>query len=164
MLLSLRSRTLRGAGCAGTLALATQLLAGCYTYTPVDTSLRVPTDTEVAVEINDRGRYELNGSIGQSPKRVEGRLLAASDSTLTVAVRNVIALTGERAEWAGESVAIRRTGVTGVEERKFSKSRSFLGAALAIAAVVVVFVTTGLIGGGSGSPGDGTEPPPGNES
>lgn len=161
---SFRAGTRRGIGCAGAVALAAQILGGCYTYTPLDTSLSVPTGREVAVEINDRGRYELNGSMGQQPKRVEGRLTSASDSTLTLSVEHVISLTGDRASWAGESVAIQRTGVSGVEERKFSKTRSFLASALTIAAVIVVFVSTGLIGSGGGSGSNGSEPGDPNES
>ena len=163
-MLSLRSRALRTTGCAGALALATQVVAGCYTYAPVDTSLSVPAQREVAVEINDRGRFELNGSIGTSPKRVEGRLVRASDSTLTVAVQHVISVGGERNDWAGEQVDLRRTGVSEVQERRFSRSRTILGVALTLGAVLAVFLGTGLVGGGGGDGNGGTEQPPPGES
>jgi len=161
--LSLHSRMVRRVGGVGVIALAANLLAGCYTQAPVDLSMTSPTNADVAVELNDRGRYELKGSIGESPKRVEGRLLGMSDSTLTVAVQNVISIGGGRATWAGESVQLPRTGVSEVSQRKFSRTRTFLAVAAIVGAVVAIFVGTDLIGGGGNGSG-GDTPPPGGES
>jgi hypothetical protein len=154
-LLALRTRAVRTAGGVGTVALAVQLLTGCYTYAPVDVSLGVPTQREVAVDITDRGRFELGGAIGQSPARIEGRLLAASDTTLTLAVSNVQALGGATTPWAGEPVTVRRTGVAGVRQRKLSASRTALLVGAIAGAVALVF-TAGLAiaGGGDDAGGD----------
>jgi hypothetical protein len=160
---SLRSRRVRFVGGVGVIALAANTLTACYTQAPVDLSMSAPANAEVAVEISDRGRYELGGSIGESPRIVEGRLVSASDSALTVAVRNVIAIGGGRTQWAGERVQIRRTGVSQVSERKLSRSRSFLAAAAVVAGVVAVFVTTALIGGGGSGDGPTDRPPPTGE-
>jgi hypothetical protein len=162
-LLTLRSRAWRGVGCAGAVALAAQLLAGCYTYAPVDTSAGAPADRDVAVDLTDRGRYELGGTIGQSPRRIEGRILATSDSTLTLAVRSVQSITGATSTWAGESLQVRRTGVSGVSARRLSRSRTALfvlavatGFALVVTAGLAIANNNGASGGDTGGPGGET--------
>lgn len=162
--LALRSRAVRTAGCAGTAALAVQLLTGCYTYAPLDVSAGSRAPGEVAVDISDRGRYELGGSIGQSPARIEGRLLAASDTTLTLAVHNVQAIGGATTPWAGEPVTVRRSGVAGVRQRQLSKSRTALLIGAIVAGVALVFTAGLAIGGGSDGGGGDTGGGGGGES
>jgi len=155
-LVALRSRAVRRAGVVGTAALAAQLLAGCYTYAPVDVSLGMPAERDVAVDLSDRGRYELGGSIGQSPARVEGRLLSASDTTLTLAVSSVSSIGGAKAPWAGEAVTVRRSGVASVQQRRLSKGRTALLIGALIGAAALIFTAGLAIGGGSDSGGGDT--------
>ena len=157
-LASMRARSLAGVGGS---ALAIQLLAGCYQYVPVDASTSVPLRRDVAVEITDRGRFELGGAIGTSPTRVEGRILSASDTTLTLAVRNVHAIDGSTTPWAGEAVTVRRSGIAGVRERRLSAARTGLLAGLFAGAVALVFTVGLSVFGGSSNPGTDTGGPGG---
>ena len=164
-MLSLRSVPVRRAGLAGMLTLAAQLTTGCYSTVPVGAASIGPRD--VVLEITDRGRVDLDGALGVSPLRVTGRLTATTDSTYTLAVRQVETVRGEAAQWQGESVTVRRSGVGLVQERRFSRGRTALAVLGVVGAIVAFVVTRSLVtGGGSDSeaplPGGGLPPSQGS--
>jgi hypothetical protein len=160
-MLSLRSAVVRRAGLAGVVPLAAQLTSGCYSTMPVGSATVGPKD--VVLELTDRGRVDLKGALGASPLRVTGRLTAATDSTYTLAVREVETVRGETATWQGEAVTVRRSSVGLVQERRFSRARTALVVLGAVGAVVAFFVTRSLISGGGSDtdtpiPGGGLPP------
>ena len=162
---SLRSAVVRRAGMVGVLTLAAQLTTGCYSTIPVGSATVGPKD--VVLEITDRGRVDLDGALGASPLRVTGRLTAATDSTYTLAVREVETVRGETATWQGEAVTVRRSGVGLVQERRFSRARTALVALAAVGAIVAFLVTRSLVSSGgsdSDQPGPGGGVPPGQAS
>jgi hypothetical protein len=139
------------------------LASGCYTYSRVESAGVAPGE-EVVVELNDQGRVDLAGAVGQSPFRLTGRLTGRTDSTVVLSLRSVETLRGERVTWTGEAVTVRRNGVTGVQQRRFSRGRTALvalGSVAAVAALVATVSLTGL-GGGGGENGrePGGQPPP----
>lgn len=124
--------------------------AGCYTTQP----LLGPPDagTEVVVTLNDRGRTALADSLGQNVDRVQGRVVARTDSSVVLAVTRVRAFGDpEGTAWAGERATFRTSSLRAIESRRLSRGRSIAVAAIATAALVVVAVTRGLVG--SGGPG-----------
>lgn len=138
--------------------LAAQCVTACYTTTPLGTDARPMGGASVVVDITDRGRVELGSRLGPSPLRIEGRTLAATDSTLTLAVSSVEGLRGEITQWAGESVTLARSDLSLVQTRRLDKRRTTLLAAIVVGGVVAVLVTRSLIVSGS-NPADGNTKP-----
>lgn len=132
---------------------------GCYTTRPLMGS-PAPGAQAVAL-LNDRGRLALGDSLGSNVDRLTGDVVARGDTTFVLAVRRVRYLGGQENAWNGERVTVPVGALRGIEERRFSRVRSYLLAG-AIAAAVIVFVVTRSILGDDGAlvepPGGG--PPP----
>ena len=110
------------------------------------------------MRVTDRGRVMLERQVGAGAQRLEGRLLSATDSTLSFALTSVRYIDNPSAvRWTGETVTIARDVVVDVSERRLSRSRSWLAGG--IAALVVAALSTLAIEGFGGGGGDD---PPGN--
>jgi hypothetical protein len=140
-----RARQLRAA-LAGALLFPT--LTGCYTYRPIWTGEPAPGSV-ITFGLTDRGRVTLSDRLGPGARTVTGLLTSATDSAYVVSVTRVTYIDGDRvAKWNGEAVDVSRQDISGVAERQLSKSRSWLaagiaGAALAVATAVVIKGTAG---------------------
>ena len=133
-------------------------LTGCYTYLPISNGEPAP-GTEIALEVTDRGRVALSDRLGQGARRIAGRLESATDSAYVMSVNRVSYIDGNRvAKWNGEHVSVARTDVSGVAERRLSKSRSWLAAGLATGALALA---TRIVIKGIAGPGPETKPTPG---
>ena len=128
------------------------LLAGCHRYEPV-TGSTVARGSSVAVSLTDFGTANLGRLLGMGVGTVEGNLVSASDSVYTLAVQVVRQRNGIETFWRGEQVAIPRTDVAEIRQRRFSRSKSAL-ATVAILAAAFGAVEA-FIGTGSGSPSPG---------
>lgn len=127
---------------------------GCYVYTPV--AAPPAPGTRLLLELNDRGRVGLGGSIGSSANSVEGLLQEGSDSTYSLKVVSVSYLNGQRNQWNSEPLVVSRDFVRDVKSRQFSKTRTVITVGALIAGTVLFIVTRGLVGSGSpGKDGDG---------
>jgi hypothetical protein len=133
-------------------------LAGCYRYVPV-TSTDVPVGTQVSVGINDSGRVALQEPVGPGVRRLDGAVLAKTDTTLVLGVNGVEYFDlPTRVRWDGERVLLSRSFINEVRERRLSKSRTWL----TIAGVVVggILVSTLAISGfGTDDDGNNKLPP-----
>jgi hypothetical protein len=140
-------------------------LTGCYSYTRIDgTPAAVPVGAEVAAEITDQGRVALADSLGPSPDRVEGRLITAGDSSITLAVSAVSALRGDRTKWTGERITLPRSSYSRLAQRRLSKGRTALAGLIVAAAVVALAATLGITGSGDGDANERTPTtPPGEQ-
>ena len=123
------------------------MTTGCYVYTPV--AAPPAPGSRLLLELNDRGRVGLGGSIGASAKSVEGLLQAGSDSMYSLKVVSVGYLNGQRNQWNGEPLGVSRDFVRDVKSRQYSRSRTYMTAGAIVAGTVLFIVTRGLIGGGS---------------
>jgi hypothetical protein len=121
------------------------LLAGCYTYTPLATL--TPADAEVALSLTDRGRVEAATTLGGGIDRVEGKLVATSDTAYELAVLRVRDIRGTETTWAGERATVPRAWVANAYERHISRSRTYI-AASAFTAAVAAFIASRTLGGG----------------
>ncbi len=152
----LSSRLVGAVGRVGIVLAAGPLASGCYTYSRVE-SAGVPPGQDVVVELNDQARVDLAGAVGQSPFRRGGRLTHRTDSTVVLSLRSVETLRGERVTWTGETVTVRRNGVTGMQQRRFSRGRTAAITVAAVAAAVAAVVGVSLAAGGGGG-GAGRDP------
>lgn len=138
------------------------LLGACYTY---HATLAAPQPaSHVSVVLSDQGRVAASPQIGPQAVRVEGAVVAASDSGYLLAVSGVKSIAGTWVRWTAETVSLRRDHVSFVYERRLSKSRTALftaGIVAALTAAVVGFDILGIgndpvdtVPGGGGDPGD----------
>jgi hypothetical protein len=126
-------------------------LVGCYTLQP--TGGAVPEVGKViGLEINDAGRVALGGAMGPSIGQIEGRLVQKDNSEYVVAVTAVHLLRGGEQVWRGEAVHIKSEFVSSVSERRFSKSRSAILAAVGVGAIAII-ASRSLLGLGDQDPG-----------
>ncbi|MEP6779961.1 MAG: hypothetical protein ABJC26_08735 [Gemmatimonadaceae bacterium] len=119
-------------------------VTGCYTLQPVATTGPV-IGSEVALDINDAGRVALATSIGPEVSQLEGRLVRRDSNEYVVAVSVVRQLRDVEQKWTGEKVILKTEYVTAVHERRFSRGRSAIIAAAAVA--VVAYMVSRAIGG-----------------
>lgn len=136
-------------------ALLTTLGASaCHRYEPV-TAAAVARGSNVAVSLTDYGTANLGRLLGMGVGTVEGSLVTVSDSAYTLSVQVVRQRNGIETFWRGEQVAIPRSDVAEVRQRRFSRGKSALATLAVIAAAVGV--VDAFIGTGSGAqpPGGG---------
>lgn len=142
---------------APSLALGTlPYLVGCYASVPVR-GTPSPGST-VVLDLNDRGRVALGDQIGPSAATVQGEVASASDSSYELRVRSVTYLNGQSNRWSGEPLTIPASLVSQSTQRSFSRTRTAILGAAAVAALAVLLRSTNLIGSASGGDRDG--PPP----
>jgi hypothetical protein len=128
------------------------LLTSCHRYEPV-TAATVARGSSVAVSLTDYGTANLGRLLGLGVGTVEGNLMSVSDSAYTLSVQVVRQRNGIETFWRGEQVAIPRTDVAEIRQRRFSRSKSALATVAVLAAAlgaVEAFIGTGS---GSGPPG-----------
>jgi len=136
-------------------------LSGCYTVTPVFNQ-DVASGTDLVADVTDRGRVELGTLLGSGVARVHGRLTDSTDSAYVLRVSKVEYVSGETASWTGERVSINREYVGRLNERRLSRSRSWLAAGLITVGVAAIVATVSLVangfGGGDNRPGPNPRP------
>lgn len=138
--LPMNRRTCNGRRFVGGLcAAALSLQMGCYTYQPLQTSVPA-TGGRIAVVLNDRGRAQLGDRLGSAIDKVDGLLVEGDGANVTLEVYRTMDLRGNAASWTGERVQVPRDGITGYQERQFSRRRTYL----LVGTVVAVIVTTAL--------------------
>lgn len=150
-------RVLAAAGIASTAVLST----GCYTYAPRTTS-DIAARSVIAADISDIGRIALTQQVGPEVARIEGEVVQRSDTSVRLMVSQVSYLGGLLNKWQGQEVALRTQDMKFVFERKLSRSRTALAAAMAGGLVVFALSSKtfrGIFTGGTGPDKPGGEPP-----
>jgi len=140
----------------GAVGLASTLLVGCYSYTPLPVVAPAPR-TRVALVLSDQGRVGAGPAVGSGVARVEGALLGSTDSDYTLRVAAVTDIRGAKTRWSGETITLQRPWVGNAYERRFSKSRTYVLVGALAAGFIAFAVNRDLFGGG----GPLTETPPG---
>jgi len=140
----------------GAVGLASTLLVGCYSYTPLPVVAPAPR-ARVALVLSDQGRVGAGPAVGSGVARVEGALLGSTDSDYTLRVAAVTDIRGARTRWSGETITLQRPWVGNAYERRFSKSRTYVLVGALAAGFIAFAVNRDLFGGG----GPLTEIPPG---
>lgn len=148
---SRRARLTRSTG----VAVLGTLLMGCYVTRPIG-GVTPPTGVTVAFDLNDAGRAALGPMMGPEIARIEGRILNQDAGDYVVAVDELTMLRGGTQTWRGEQVRVKPGYIAATYEKRFSKSRTVLLAALA-AGGVAYLVSRSVVGSGESeqkNPGD----------
>ena len=139
------------------------LLAGCYVNRPLLDSRPEPAPgTRLVIELTDVGRVAMAPQVGPDVGRVEGALIQRSDSQYVLGVSKVFGLYGALQKWEGEQMAFPAPYVRRLYERRFSLARTLVVAGGMTVGLVVLGVSTSLLGGGGNDSGGGPTPPPPN--
>lgn len=132
---------------AGLCAALLAFQVGCYSYLPVRDTPPDPGQN-VGITLNDRGRQLAGGRLGADAERIDGILLSATESAVTVSVNRVRSMRGSNSIWAGEQVEIPREGIRGFQERQLSKGRTaMLTVGLVVGAVAIASLISLTVGG-----------------
>jgi hypothetical protein len=124
----------------------------CYAYTPVQTP--PAPGAQIALEVTDEGRVALNDKIGPGVVRLEGTLAGVEGGELLVDAQAVRQVRGYISDLGGVRVRLPQQYVTRIDERRFSRKKTFIVAGAIVGAVAAFFVTKGF--GGRGTPPEGT--------
>lgn len=135
------------------------LLSGCYEYAlPRGTATPAP-GREVRVALTDMGTATLAPAVGPGVTSLDGRLVSADDSALTVAVESTVKRNGLEDLWKGENVSVPRTQVASLQERSFSRSKTAVVAGIAVGLGAIFYAAFGgNLGGGGNGNGNGQTP------
>jgi hypothetical protein len=146
----------RGAVCG----LMAALGSACYSFVP---AAKAPAPgAEVGLEINDQGRVAIGSRLGPGVVRVEGRLVAVDSSRFIIDVGRVTQLRGLSIPIDTLRLEFALNLVERVEERRLSRSRTWLAAGLG-AGVVATFVASKGFAGRGVPPEQNPTGPPVNE-
>ncbi len=128
--------------------------SACYRYSPIQ---GVATDAgqPVRVHLTDRGSVDLAPLIGPTILTLDGTLVAARDTMLSLDVTTAIARSGIETSWRGERVDIQRSAISSVQSRSLDKRRSWVVAAGGVGATLALGMAWNLLGGSFG----GKNPP-----
>jgi hypothetical protein len=149
------TRVMRLAAGLGALTVVT----GCYSYVPL---FNAPaTGNDVAVALTDKGRAALGDRVGPEMDELRGVLIAASDSSVSLTMRESVSLRGVSAKWSDEPVSLRREHIATMRLRSFSRGKSAIVAGGIGAAAAIFVISGGFSGGDSKIETDPTKPPVG---
>ena len=142
--------------------LACSLLAGCYTYRPlpgVDVAMPAHGD-RVEIQLTSAGTDSLAGQIGPDVRQIQGEVVSADSTGITVAITRTEAGRRGGTDWKGEHVTIPRADIASVEQRKLAVGPTALLGGLAGGGIVAAFALIGGTGSSSGTTGppSGTGP------
>jgi hypothetical protein len=131
------------------------LLGGCYTYRPLPDPDPVP-GSRVQLVLTTAGSDTLATRIGPGIDLVEGEVVRAGREGITLAVREVENLRGERSDWLGERVSVPRRFIEQMQQRRVSLGGTgLLGGAIAagLVAATAAIGGRGEVQGGNGGGG-----------
>ncbi len=121
-----------------------QLFTACYQYVPVQSALAI--GSQVALEINDDGRVALREQLGPGIVRLEGRLSAVDSDGMLVETSSVTQIRGRAMPVDSVRVRVSQGHVERMNERRLSRSRTFMVIGGAVAIVAAFFVGNGVFG------------------
>lgn len=100
-------------------------LGACYSYAalPADDRSR---SADVRMDIEPAGAERVAALLGPRVQTLEGRLVASTDSTLTVAVEGITRSGGYEEHWNGDAVRVPRSAVARMQVRRFDAIKSAL--------------------------------------
>jgi hypothetical protein len=137
-------------------ATSISLTAGCYRYAPVDAP-GPAAGSEIRVRLTDEGAIKLGPLVGNRIEYVDGRVVSAADTALTVSVSGTTDRIGVEVSWRGEEVVLPRVAISGLERRTLDKRRSYVAGGIAAGIVAAVGIGFNIAGNGggprTGSPG-----------
>lgn len=123
---------------------ALQLLTACYQFVPVRSAPSV--GSYVALDINDDGRVALRDQLGPGIARLEGRLAQVDSDGMVVDVSSVTQIRGQAVPVDSVRVRVSQGHVERMDERRLSRTRTWIMIGGAVAIVTAFFVGKGAVG------------------
>ena len=135
---------------------ASALVAGgCFVYRRAEPTSVQPGEG-VRIVLSPAGTQTLTTQVGPRVSRLEGRVIGARDTALSVAVRQLLRTPAATEEfWNGDSVVVPVRVVDTVSVRRLDRQRSALAVGGTLVAVFVlrrVIQESGIFGSGQGRP------------
>lgn len=131
------------------------MLAGCYTQLPLATPLPVP-EQRIVAQVTDTGVLAMSNALGPGAQEVEGIVATADATAWDLRMLRVDYRGGTSVVWNQELVRFPRSALSQATERRFSKGRSWIMAAVVTSTALLAARFLGVIGGGE----DNKPPPP----
>ena len=139
------------------LGIASLLLStACYTY-EARTSNDIPANQHVVATLNNRGRVALTPAIGDDAATLEGDMVSATADTIHMRLDQAAFLSGTTSNFGGMDVTVPTDGITVLDTKQFSSSKTAALVVIAAAAIVGAIRAFGLLG--TGGAGKDTKPP-----
>jgi hypothetical protein len=132
------------------------VLTGCYDVNMVRPDATLAGQV-LQVELSPEGTSRLAPIVGREAARLDGVLLKANDTALTLAVRSLVRRDGTDERWSGEQVRIPAIDVRIAKRESLSRVRTLAVAALGLGAVALAALA---VQGGNSSTTTGTGTPP----
>ena len=130
------------------------ILCACYESVPTELG-RIQPGLKLRVSLTDVGADSLARYLGPGVETINGRLIDATPTGVSLAVTQVSMRSGEEQFWKGETVVIPRSSLGTVQSRRVNKLKSFLIAG----ASVVALASLKLAGVGGNNGGTRGHPP-----
>jgi hypothetical protein len=131
------------------------VLTGCYGYMPVQ-GTSVPAGSTVRARLSTPGEFRLTEISASNVDELSGEVIRADADTLALSAFWLRSRSGLEHLAAGETVAIPRTQVAEIEQRRISWVRTIgLASAASIAGALILGAITGYGNGGNGRDGGG---------
>jgi hypothetical protein len=133
-------------------------VCACYRYVP-ETSPQPTVGSEYRAHLTSEGTAQVQPILGQNVIRVDGRLLAVSDSIYELSMgATTTTLDPRPVIWSGEVIRLPKGAVDRIERRELDRPRTVRAAALYTAGVVLagsVWLSISGRASESGGPGPG---------
>ncbi len=130
------------------------VLCACYESIPIELG-RVPPGSKIRVSLTDAGADSLARYLGPGVATIDGKLIATTDSEVSLSVSQVAMRSGQDQFWKGETVVIPRYSLSTVQARRLNKPKSVLLSGVLIAALATLRLS-GVVGGNGGGSGTGS--------
>jgi hypothetical protein len=135
-------------------------LGGCFRYVPVST---VEPGSLITLQINDRGRVELEEEVGPGVLSITGQVREVSDERYVMATHSIeFADIAVPVRIERERVVIERAHVAQVRERQLARTRTIITGVIVVIALVATSLIT-ISGFGGDDDGGRTDPPGGGD-
>lgn len=131
------------------------VLAGCYRQLPLETPLPQP-EQRIVAQVTDTGVLAMSNALGPGAQVVEGVVVSADNDSWDLRMLRVDYRGGTSVFWNREQVRFPRSALSQATERRFSRGRSWLMAAVVTSTALLAARFIGVIGGGE----DNKPPPP----
>jgi len=112
------------------------VLCACYTRQPLSTSVPAPA-TRIVARVTDAGEAAIANAVGPGALEIEGVIASANDTVWNLNLLRVTHRGGSTINWNRELVALPRSALSDVRERRLNKSRSWLTAGAVAAGVLI---------------------------
>jgi hypothetical protein len=130
---------------AGVLALAA-LTTGCHSWEPVAAGALPPGTVRVTLAPG----ASTAATLGPNAAALDGRLVARTDSSVTLAVSEVARASGAEERWTGDAVTLPLSAVLRVERQRLARGRT---AAVVVGSVLGIYLAGRAMGGFEASGG-----------